>query len=120
MHLRDYENTGETEGEHRPELIALHNGDQRAMHQNENFQREGPPAVQVYPGEYQAALDHEKEHVEEADQVAAGAFHGVIPECVHDRPGKYIAVIFTRETVDFIGEFYFFAKEQAAAGILHQ
>ncbi len=66
-------------------------------------------------GEEQAALEEHEEHIEEADQVARGVDHGVIPEGVDGGPGEEIAVVLAGELANSFADGHFFAKEEPAA-----
>ena len=120
VHLGDDEDAGEAEEEHRPDAVALLDGHQGAVHADDGFLGDGPPAVDVDAGEEQAALQQHEEHIEEADQVAGGGDHGVVPEGVDGGPGEEVAVVFAGELADGLADGHFLAEEQAAARVFHQ
>ena len=73
----------------------------------------------MYACEEEAALQEEEEHVDKAEQVAAGADHRVVPESVHCRPGEIVAVILAYRPAGPLEVGSRMTEEHAAPIILH-
>ena len=53
------------------------------------------------PGEEEAPLEQEQEHIKETDNMSARVNHWVVPKGVNGGPGKEIPVIFSGKLNNF-------------------
>ncbi len=122
VHLGDHEDGQEAEQEHRPDAVrsAVHDRHQGAVHSDQQLQAQRPDPVGVGPGQEQAALDQDQEHVEEADQVTGGVEHRVVPEGVDRRPAEQVAVVLAGEVDHLRLHRHRCGEEHPAPSVLHQ
>src|SRR5215207_2983127 len=120
IHLCKDDHGAKAKSEHGPEPVTLQDRHDRSMNDDEHFQYERPPLVDMNAVEDQRALDEKHEHVQEANQVSPGALGGVIPEGVNCCPGEQIAMIFTSYLDEAVLELKLPAEDQSAAGRFEQ
>ncbi len=72
VHLGQHEDPKEAKEEHRPETIALINRHQRPVKDHKSLKKSCPPTIDMDFGIKQTALQKQKEHEEETDQMSAG------------------------------------------------